>query len=78
MVVIEKMSKVSHFILVQSTYKSVQIVDIFMREIFQLCCLLRNQFLSYVEIVLKTFIFIIHVTYLYDVFSSEGPKGLDS
>ena len=36
MVVVDRLSKKTHFILVQSTYKTVQIVDIFMREIFKL------------------------------------------
>jgi len=35
-VVVSKLSKTSHFILVQSTYKDVQITPIFMREIFRL------------------------------------------
>jgi len=39
------------------------------------CCPLRNKFLGCVEIVLKILIFIIHVTYLYDESSSEGPEG---
>jgi len=38
------------------------------------CCPLRNQFLGCVEIVLKTLMFIIIVTYLYGVSSSEGPE----
>ena len=40
-----------------------------------ICCPLRNQFLGCVEIVLKTLMFIILVTYLYDISSSEGPEG---
>ena len=35
-VVIDKMSKVAHFILVNSTYKAMNIVDIFLKEIFRL------------------------------------------
>ena len=34
MVVLDRLSKSTHFIHVQSTYKMVQIADIFMREIF--------------------------------------------
>ena len=34
MVVVDKLSKVAHFILVQSTYKAVQIADIFMKQVF--------------------------------------------
>ena len=36
MVVVDKLSKVSHFILVKSTYKSINIADIFMKEIFKI------------------------------------------
>ena len=36
MVVVDKLSKTSHFIPVKSTYKAVNIVDIFMKEIFRL------------------------------------------
>lgn len=36
MVVVDTLSKVAHFIPLQSTYKIVQIVDIFMCEIFRL------------------------------------------
>ena len=36
MVVINKLRKASHFILVQSTYETVHIADIFMREVFRL------------------------------------------
>ena len=35
-VVVEKLSKVAHFILVTLTYKVVHIVDIFLEEIFRL------------------------------------------
>ena len=35
-VVIDKLSKESHFILVNSTYKAVNIADIFLKEIFRL------------------------------------------
>ena len=35
-VVVEKLSKAAHFILVKSTYKEVHIVDIFLKEIFRL------------------------------------------
>ena len=34
--VVDKLSKVAHFIPVKSTYKVVNIVDIFMKEIFRL------------------------------------------
>jgi hypothetical protein len=36
MVVVEKMSKATHFIPVKSTHKAVNIAEIFMREIFRL------------------------------------------
>jgi hypothetical protein len=36
MVVVDKLTKVSHFILVKSTYKETNIVDIYMREIVKL------------------------------------------
>ena len=36
MVVVDKLSKFSHFIPVKSTYKVVHIVDIFLKEVFQL------------------------------------------
>jgi len=36
MVVVDKISKETHFIPVNSTYKVVNIVDIFMKEIFRL------------------------------------------
>jgi len=36
MVVVEKLSKSTHFIPVQSTYKAVQISHIFMQNIFRL------------------------------------------
>ena len=36
MVVVDKVSKVAHFIFVKSTYKTINIVDIFMKEIFKL------------------------------------------
>jgi hypothetical protein len=36
MVVIDKLSKSTHFILVKSTFKSINIVEIFMKEIFRL------------------------------------------
>ena len=35
-VVVDKLSKEAHFILVKSTYKEVHIVDIFLKEIFRL------------------------------------------
>ena len=35
-VVIEKLSKATHFIPMKSTYKAVNIVDIFLKEIFRL------------------------------------------
>ena len=36
MVVVDRLSKSAHFIPVQSIYKTIQIVDIFMKEIFRL------------------------------------------
>ena len=36
MVVVDKLSKFSHFIPIQSTYKAVQIANIFMQNIFKL------------------------------------------
>ena len=36
MVIVEKLSKASHFIPIKSTYKFVNIADIFMKEIFML------------------------------------------
>lgn len=33
MVIVEKLNKVDHFIPIQSTFKSVQNVDIFMKEV---------------------------------------------
>ena len=36
MVVIDKVTKISHFIPIKSTYKMVDIADIFFREIFRL------------------------------------------
>jgi len=36
MVVVDKLSKDAHFIPVKSTYKTVEIADIFMKEIFRL------------------------------------------
>ena len=36
MVVINKLSKSAHFILVKSTFKAINIVEIFMKEIFRL------------------------------------------
>ena len=36
MVVVDKLSKASHFIPVKTTYKDVNIADIFMKEIFRL------------------------------------------
>ena len=41
MVVVDKLSKESHFIPVKSTYKAVNIVDIFMKEIFRLHGILK-------------------------------------
>ena len=35
-VVIDKLSKATHFILVKLTYKAINIVDIFLKEIFRL------------------------------------------
>jgi len=36
MVVVDKLSKAAHFIPIKSTYKAINIVDIFMKEIFRL------------------------------------------
>ena len=36
MVLVDKLSKATHFIPVKSSYKAVNIVDIFMKEIFRL------------------------------------------
>jgi hypothetical protein len=36
MVVIDKLSKYSHFIPIKSTFKAINIVEIFMKEIFRL------------------------------------------
>ena len=36
MVVVDKVSKVAHFISVKSKYKTINIADIFMKEIFRL------------------------------------------
>ena len=36
MVIVNKLSKVSHFIPIKYTYKDVNIADIFMKEIFKL------------------------------------------
>jgi hypothetical protein len=36
MVVVEKLSKVAHFILVKSTCKEIDIVNVFMKEIFRM------------------------------------------
>ena len=36
MVVVDKLSKTAHFIPVKSTYKTVEITNIFMKEIFRL------------------------------------------
>jgi hypothetical protein len=36
MVVVDKLSKVPHFILIKSTYKAIDISSIFMKEIFRL------------------------------------------
>ena len=36
MVVVDKLSKVAHFILVKTTYKATNIVDIFVKQIFWL------------------------------------------
>ena len=36
MVVIDKLSKSAHFILVKSTFKAINIAEIFMKEIFRL------------------------------------------
>ena len=36
MVVVDKLNKATHFILVKSTYKAINMVNIFMKEIFKL------------------------------------------
>ena len=36
MVVVDKLSKATHFIPIKTTYKVVNIIDIFMKEIFHL------------------------------------------
>jgi hypothetical protein len=36
MVVVDKLSKTTHFILVKSTYKAINIAQIFVKEIFRL------------------------------------------
>jgi hypothetical protein len=36
MVVVDKLSKETHFIPIKSTYKEIDVVDIFIREIFRL------------------------------------------
>ena len=36
MVVLDKLNKTSHFVLVKSTYKTVEIIEIFMKDIFRL------------------------------------------
>jgi hypothetical protein len=36
MVFVDKLSKATHFILIKSTYKAINIADIFMKEIFRL------------------------------------------
>ena len=36
MVVVDKLSKAAHFILVKTTYKDANIADIFMKQIFRL------------------------------------------
>ena len=41
MVVVDKLSKVAHFIPIKSTYKAVNIADIFMKEIFK--CLVERR-----------------------------------
>jgi len=41
MVVVDKLSKTAHFIPVKSTYKAVNIADIFMKEIFRLHGILK-------------------------------------
>ena len=41
-VVVYKLSKATHFILVNSTYKAVHIVDIFLKEIFRLHGILKT------------------------------------
>ena len=42
MVVVDILSKYAHFIPMQSTYKTIQIADIFMREIFRLHGILKT------------------------------------
>lgn len=48
MVVVDKFRMVTHFILVKSTYKIAQIVDIFMKEVFRLhgVCILETSLYS--------------------------------
>lgn len=46
MVVVEKLSKATHFILVKSTYKPSNIAIIFMKEIFQLHGLPKDRILD--------------------------------
>ena len=41
-IVVHKLSKAAHFILVKSTYKEVHIVDIFLKEIFRLHRILKE------------------------------------
>ena len=41
MVVVDKLSKATHFIHVKTTYKDANIADIFMKEIFQLHGILK-------------------------------------
>ena len=41
MVIVDKLSKATHFIPVKSTYKAVNIAYIFMKEIFKLHCMLK-------------------------------------
>ena len=41
MVVVEKLSNTTHFILVKTTYKAANIVDIFMKENFRLHKILK-------------------------------------
>ena len=41
MVVVDKFSKEAHFILVKTTYKAANIVDIFLKQIFRLHGILK-------------------------------------
>jgi hypothetical protein len=42
MVVVDKLSKAAHFVPIQSTYKSIDVANVFMKEIFRLHGLLKT------------------------------------